>query len=139
MQICEKLLQDTKPHVIFDEFENARAAVAGAIKDVFDYKHLHRHVAMTIMGANDFVQTLENRTKNKVKHCWPQFLGRFGTDPVYLSDYDKREAGAICNTYGIGGDDRKRIVDTARNLDELDGLIKRHLADKELFTEKEAA
>jgi len=137
---CERLLEvastGAKPLLIIDETENAKPAVIGSMKDCFDYKQLYRQVGIAVLGANGFVKTLEDKAQNKIKHAYPQFLRRFGSNPVFLQDYSAKEARSICNLYDIDNEAKKYIVTTAQNLGHLNNLIKRYLADKELFKAK---
>lgn len=134
VRVAEHLLSLDNPLVIVDEAENAKPAVIGALKDLYDYKGLFQQVGITIMGANDFVETLQNCAKRKVKHAYPQFLSRFCAEPAYLEGYSQAVAKDICKMHGIDDSESLQyIVSTATDYRLLNDLMHRYLSDKDLF------
>lgn len=142
VKVCEHLLaqEGSEPHLIIDETENASPAVIGAIKDIYDYKNLHERVAITVLGANDFLKMLREKAQRKVKHAFPQFISRFGAEPVELEPYSKDEATAICKLFGITEREViKELVNKSEDYRLLNDAIKRYLSDKDLENQMKAA
>lgn len=140
VKIGERLIGLTDTLLIIDETENATNSVIGSLKDLYDYKDLFSKVGIVIIGANNFYETLELKSRRKNQHSYPQFLSRFGANPVYMDGYEAKVAKKIVAEYPQLNDEEVAnwIVSHASDYRQLDKLIKRKLSDISLFNKKVA-
>ncbi|MEQ8685471.1 MAG: ATP-binding protein [Imperialibacter sp.] len=101
IRTCEKLLRDKLPCLIIDQAEKLPDSAFGSIQDIYDYKWLFHKMSIVIIGANDFYTSLLDKEKRKNAKAFPQFLSRFGVDPVFLQPKEKGDGSAkmICQKY----------------------------------------
>lgn len=135
VRIGNKLLNDKEPILIIDESENLPDAIYGSLKDLYDYNNLYQHVAIIMLGANDYMETLKTRSNRKNRRCYPQFISRFSDNPVFLSHLSLKETAFVCKTYyGISDGEliRKFHMESGGDMRILDRNLRSYLNDRKL-------
>lgn len=99
-RIVEALLKMKNPVCFFDEMEEVKSKnIYGAIKAVYDDKHLYRQVGMVLVGANNYLEQLQSLCDRKNAHSFPQMISRFASNHTLLNAMNKQDCKFVLNTY----------------------------------------
>lgn len=134
--VGDKLWKMKSPLLIFDEMEEvSKHTIYSSIKGIYDHKKLFRHLGMVLIGANEYVQSMEHKADRKNPHSYPQMLSRFAGKVTRLDLMNQDDCKFICTTYfGITNTDLilKFYHESQQDFRRLDRIIRAYMSDLKL-------
>lgn len=130
LAIAAKIKTMSNPLIIVDESENAKPAMYGSIKALFD--GVEKYCGIVLIGANGYLSYLKKKA-DAGRGCFPQLYSRFSADPIELNLMSKADVRMICQMNQINNPKQiNDLFDTCKDYRELDRKIKRIIKDSDL-------